>query len=119
MSVWGARTLAGSNGHATDWKYVPVRRTALFLEQSILEGTKWALFEPNDEPLWSRLRASINSFMHGLFTQGALQGNKPQEAWFVRCDQTTTTQNDIDQGDREHHRRFRAAQACRIRHHPH
>jgi uncharacterized protein len=96
--VWGARTLDGSDARASEWKYVPVRRTALFLEVSIYGGTKWAVFEPNDEPLWARLRLSVGNFMHGLFKQGAFQGNTPKDAYFVKCDRDTTTQDDIDRG---------------------
>jgi hypothetical protein len=91
-----ARTLAGSD--APEWKYVPVRRTALFIEQSISGGTKWAAFEPNGEALWTRLRASVDSFMDGLFRQRAFVGDTPREAWFVKCDRATTTQADIDRG---------------------
>jgi phage tail sheath protein FI len=98
LVVWGARTLAGGDGIASDWKYVPVRRTALFLEESISAGTKWAVFEPNDEPLWGRLRMSVGSFMLGLFRQQVFAGNTPLQAWFVKCDQETTTQDDIDRG---------------------
>jgi phage tail sheath protein FI len=96
--VWGARTLDGSDARASEWKYVPVRRTALFLEESIWGGTEWAVFEPNDEPLWARLRLSVGNFMHGLFKQGAFQGNTPREAFFVKCDRETTSQDDIDRG---------------------
>lgn len=96
--VWGARTLAGADGHASDWKYVPVRRTALFIEQSLSAGTKWAMFEPNDEPLWARLRTSVGAFMNGLFRQRAFAGNSPADAYFVKCDGETTTQADIDRG---------------------
>jgi phage tail sheath protein FI len=96
--VWGARTLDGSDARGSEWKYVPVRRTALFLEQSICDGTKWAVFEPNDEPLWARLRTSVGSFMHGLFRLGAFQGNTPEDAYFVKCDRQTTTQDDIERG---------------------
>jgi uncharacterized protein len=96
--VWGARTLDGSDARASEWKYVPVRRTALFLGESIWGGTEWAVFEPNDEPLWARLRLSVGNFMHGLFKHGAFQGNAPKEAYFVKCDRDTTTQDDIDRG---------------------
>jgi uncharacterized protein len=96
--VWGARTLDGSDARASEWKYVPVRRTALFLGESIWGGTEWAVFEPNDEPLWARLRLSVGNFMHGLFKQGAFQGNTPKDAYFVKCDRDTTTQDDIDRG---------------------
>jgi phage tail-like protein len=83
---------------ASEWKYVPVRRTALFLEESIERGTRWAAFEPNDEPLWSRLRLAVGSFLHELFRQGAFQGRTDREAYFVACDASTTTQADIDAG---------------------
>lgn len=96
--VWGARTMRGSDQLGDDYKYVPVRRLALYIEESLYRGTKWAVFEPNDEPLWSQLRLNIGSFMHDLFRQGAFQGQKPQDAYFVQCDGTTTTQSDIDQG---------------------
>ena len=99
LLVWGARTLAGGiTGPASEWKYVPVRRTALFLQESIWAGTEWAVFEPNDEPLWARLRWSVGNFMLGLFRQGAFQGNTPDKAFFVRCDRETTSQDDIDRG---------------------
>ena len=96
--VWGARTLEGDDRLASQWKYLPVRRTALFIEESLYRGTQWAVFEPNDEPLWSQLRLNIGSFLHGLFRQGAFQGASPKEAYFVKCGSDTTTQADIDQG---------------------
>ena len=96
--VWGARTLQGDDRLASEWKYIPVRRLALYIEESLYRGTKWAVFEPNDEPLWAQLRLNIGAFMHDLFRQGAFQGQKPQDAYFVHCDNTTTTQNDIDRG---------------------
>jgi len=95
---WGARTLAGMDAMASDWKYVPVRRTALYIEESLDRGTRFAVFEPNGEPLWARLRQSIGDFMHRLFREGAFQGSKPEEGYLVRCDAATTTQADIDQG---------------------
>jgi phage tail sheath protein FI len=95
---WGARTLDGSDQEASEWKYVPVRRLALYLEESLYRGTKWAVFEPNDEPLWSQLRLNIGAFMQNLFRQGAFQGTSPREAYFVKCDKETTTQNDINLG---------------------
>ncbi len=94
--VWGARTLGGNA--FPEWKYVPVRRLALFIEQSIAQGTRWAAFEPNGEPLWARLRASVAGFLHDLHRQGALQGPSSRDAWFVKCDASTTTQADIDAG---------------------
>lgn len=96
--VWGARTRAGDDRLASEWKYLPVRRTALFIEESLYRGTQWVVFEPNDEPLWSQIRLNIGSFMHRLFQQGAFQGTTPREAYFVKCDRETTTQADIDLG---------------------
>lgn len=95
--VWGARTLAGAGD--TQWRYVPVRRMALFLQQSLHHGTTWAVFEANDEDLWQALRASIEGFMQGLFHQGALRGVKASEAYFVRCGLSQTmTQDDLAAG---------------------
>ncbi len=96
--VWGARTLEGSDRLASEWKYLPVRRTALYIEESLYRGLKWVVFEPNDEPLWSQIRLNVGAFMHDLFRQGAFQGMTPKEAFFVRCDKETTTQNDINLG---------------------
>lgn len=96
--VWGARTLRGADQLASEWKYLPVRRLALFIEESLFRGTQWVVFEPNDEPLWSQIRLNLGAFMHNLFRQGAFQGSSPREAYFVKCDSETTTQNDIDQG---------------------
>lgn len=95
---WGARTLDGSDQQASEWKYIPVRRLALFLEESLYRGTKWVVFEPNDEPLWAQIRLNIGAFMQNLFRQGAFQGKTPQEAYFVKCDKETTTQDDINRG---------------------
>ncbi len=95
---WGARTLDGSDQQASEWKYIPVRRLALFLEESLYRGTKWVVFEPNDEPLWAQIRLNTGAFMHSLFRQGAFQGKTPQEAYFVKCDKETTTQDDINRG---------------------
>ena len=77
---------------------VPVRRTALYLEESLYRGTQWVVFQPNDERLWALIRLNVGAFMNDLFRKGAFQGTKPQDAYFVRCDSTTTTQNDIDRG---------------------
>ncbi|MET0232631.1 MAG: phage tail sheath C-terminal domain-containing protein [Rhodanobacteraceae bacterium] len=96
--VWGARTLAGADVLASDWKYVPVRRTALFIEESLYRGTQWVVFEPNDEPLWAQIRLNVGAFMHDLFRQGAFQGTTPKDAYFVKCDKETTTQSDINKG---------------------
>ncbi|MBP6781304.1 MAG: phage tail sheath family protein [Alicycliphilus sp.] len=96
--AWGARTLKGADAQADEYKYVPVRRLALFLEESLYRGTQWVVFEPNDEPLWAQVRLNIGAFMQGLFRQGAFQGKAPREAYFVKCDSETTTQADINLG---------------------
>jgi hypothetical protein len=96
--AWGARTLVGSDAEGSEWKYIPVRRMALYLEESLFRGTKWVVFEPNDEPLWSQIRLNISAFMQGLFRQGAFQGKTPREAYLVKCDKETTTQADINLG---------------------
>jgi uncharacterized protein len=96
--VWGSRTLQGNDRLASEWKYIPVRRTALYIEESLYRGTQWVVFEPNDEPLWSQIRLNVGAFMHNLFLQGAFQGKTPQEAYLVKCDSETTTQNDINLG---------------------
>lgn len=96
--VWGARTTRGADALADDYKYVPVRRLALYIEESLFRGTQWVVFEPNDEPLWSQIRLSVGSFMHDLFRRGALQGVSPKQAYFVNCGADTTTQYDIDRG---------------------
>ena len=95
---WGARTLVGSDARASEWKYVPVRRLALFIEESLFRGTKWVVFEPNDEPLWAQIRLNVGAFMNNLFRQGAFQGLTPREAYLVQCDSSTTTQDDINLG---------------------
>ena len=95
---WGARTLDGADQLASEWKYIPIRRLALFIEESLFRGTKWVVFEPNDEPLWAQIRLNVGVFMNGLFRQGAFQGSTPQEAYFVKCDKETTTQADRNQG---------------------
>jgi uncharacterized protein len=84
--VWGARTIAGNDALGSEWKYVPIRRLALFLESSLYRGTQWAVFEPNAEPLWGQVRLSIGSFMQSLFLQGAFAGTTPSQAYFVKCD---------------------------------
>lgn len=96
--VWGARTLRGADQLADEWKYVAVRRTALFIEESLFRGTQWVVFESNDEPLWAQIRLNVGAFMHNLFRQGAFQGMTPKDAYFVKCNKETTTQNDINQG---------------------
>ena len=96
--LWGARTLQGNDERGSEWKYVPVRRTALFIEESLYRALKWVVFEPNDEPLWAQIRLNTGAFMHNLFRQGAFQGQTPKDAYFVKCDKETTTQNDINLG---------------------
>lgn len=96
--VWGSRTLQGKDILASEWKYIPVRRLALYIEESLFRGTQWVVFEPNDEPLWSQIRLNLGSFMNGLFRQGAFQGSSPRDAYFVKCDKETTTQDDINRG---------------------
>jgi phage tail sheath protein FI len=96
--IWGSRTLQGNDRLASEWKYVPVRRTALYIEESLYRGTQWVVFEPNDEPLWAQIRLNVGAFMHNLFRQGAFQGITPKDAYFVKCDKETTTQNDINLG---------------------
>jgi hypothetical protein len=96
--VWGARTLRGADVLADQWKYLPVRRLALYIEESLYRGTKWAVFEPNDEPLWSSLRLNIGAFMNTLFRQGAFFGQRPRDAYLVKCDRENNPDNDIDRG---------------------
>jgi phage tail sheath protein FI len=95
---WGARTLDGADVLASEWKYIPIVRLALFIEESLYRGTKWVVFEPNDEPLWALIRLNVGVFMNGLFRQGAFQGSTPQEAYYVKCDAETTTQADRNLG---------------------
>ena len=94
IRVWGARTTASD----TLWKYVNVRRLFLYLEESIEEGTQWVVFEPNDEKLWARVKQTITQFLSRVWKDGALMGTVPEEAFFVKCDKTTMTQDDIDNG---------------------
>ena len=96
--VWGARTLRGADQLADEYKYVPVRRLALYIEESLYRGTQWVVFEPNDEPLWAQIRLNVGAFMHGLFRQGAFQGQTPKDAYFVKCDKETTPQDQINLG---------------------
>jgi hypothetical protein len=95
---WGARTMAGSDLFASEYKYVPIRRLALYIEESLYRGLKWVVFEPNDVPLWAQIRLNVGAFMQDLFRKGAFQGTKPSEAYFVKCDAETTTQNDRNLG---------------------
>ncbi len=92
--VWGARTIS------TDplWKYVNIRRLFLYIEESVEEATQWVVFEPNNERLWSRIIATITQFLTRVWRDGALMGTTPDEAFFVKCDRSTMTQDDIDNG---------------------
>jgi phage tail sheath protein FI len=92
--VWGARTVSND----PDWKYVNVRRLFIYVEKSIERGTQWVVFEPNDEPTWARVRRSVGDFLTRAWMDGMLQGRAKEEAFFVRCDRTTMTQADIDNG---------------------
>lgn len=96
--VWGARTLAGADGVGSDWKYLPVRRLALLIETSVARGLSWTVFEPNGERLWASVRDNVARFLYDLFRQGAFQGQNARDAFFVRCDRETMTQDDLDNG---------------------
>jgi Bacteriophage tail sheath protein len=95
IKVWGARTTASEG---SDWKYIPVRRLLIFIEQSVLPGIQWAVFEPNGPALWAAVSSAVQDFLASLWKLGAFQGTTQQEAYFVRCDLTTMTQNDLDNG---------------------
>jgi uncharacterized protein len=96
--VWGARTLRGADQLADEYKYIPVRRTAMYIEESLYRGLQWVVFEPNDEPLWAQIRLNVGAFMQTMFRQGAFQGASPRDAYFVKCDSEVTTQDDINLG---------------------
>ena len=96
--AWGARTMGSADAQGDEWKYIPVRRTALFIEESIYRGTQWVVLEPNDEPLWAKIRLNVGNFLDNLFRQGAFQGSRQNEAYFVKCDAGTTTQDDLNGG---------------------
>ncbi|MFE1770478.1 phage tail sheath family protein [Streptomyces sp. NPDC059008] len=96
--VWGARTLQGADGLDSEWKYVPVRRLALHVEESLLRGLQWVVFEPNNEQLWQQIRLNASAYLHSLFEKGAFKGGTPRQAYFVKCDKDTTTEADIDNG---------------------
>jgi phage tail sheath protein FI len=96
--VWGARTLQGSDQTGSEWKYIPIRRLALYIESSLYDGTQWVVFEPNDETLWGQIRLNVGAFMQGLFLQGAFQGTTPQQAFFVKCDAENNPQSSINLG---------------------
>lgn len=95
---WGARTMEGADDLGSEWKYIPIRRLALMIEESLYRGTQWVVFEPNDEPLWAKIRLNVGVFMNGLFRQGAFQGTSRSEAFYVKCDRETTTQADRNLG---------------------
>ena len=95
---WGARTMDGDDSFGSQYKYIPIRRLALFIEESLYRGLQWAVFEPNDEPLWAQIRLNVGAFMNNLFRQGAFQGASAREAYFVKCDKDTTTENDRNLG---------------------
>jgi hypothetical protein len=95
---WGARTLFGADAMTSEWKYTPVRRTALYIEESLVQGLRWVVFEPNDERLWSQIRLNVGAFLQSMFRQGAFQGLTPRDAYLIKCDSATTTQADIDRG---------------------
>ncbi|WP_321930938.1 phage tail sheath C-terminal domain-containing protein [Paraburkholderia guartelaensis] len=95
---WGARTLMGADQLEDDYKYIPIRRLALYIEESLYRGTQWVVFEPNDTPLWAQIRLNVGAFMQTLFRQGAFQGSSQQQAYFVQCDATTNPQATIDLG---------------------
>jgi phage tail sheath protein FI len=96
--VWGARTLQGSDQAGSEWKYIPIRRLALFIESSLYNGTQWVVFEPNDEKLWGQIRMNVGAFMQGLFLKGAFQGTSPHQAYFVKCDSENNPQSSINLG---------------------
>ena len=96
--IWGARTRAGSAATDSEWQYLSVRRTAVFIEESVDRGTRWVAFEPNGEPTWEQIRIGVGDFLNGLFQQGAFAGHSPEDSYFVKCDSTTTTAADIERG---------------------
>lgn len=96
--AWGARTLHGADSAASEYKYVSVRRLALYVEESLARGLTWVTFEPNDQALWAQIRSNAGAFMNVLFRSGAFHGVSPHDAYFVKCDSQTTTQADIDRG---------------------
>ena len=98
MSCGGREPLLVRTRWRRIWKYVPVRRTALFIEESLYRGLKWVELNPMAEPLWAQIRLSVGAFMHMLFKEGAFQGSNPRDAYAVKCDRETTTQADLDTG---------------------
>ena len=112
---WGARTLEGADDSGSEWKYIPIRRLALMLEESLFRGTKWVVFEPNDEPLWAKIRLNVGAFMMCAVPPGRVPGHQPEGAFFVKCDAETTTAGRPQQRHRQHRGRLRAAEAGGIR----
>lgn len=98
LVIYGARTNDGDDDLASEYKYVPIRRLALYIEESLYRGLKWVVFEPNDDPLYGQIRLNVGVFMHDLYRRGAFQGPKPSDAFFVKCDRETTTQSDRNLG---------------------
>lgn len=96
--IWGARTLDGADARASEWRYVNVRRLAMFIESSLQRGLQWVVFESNDEPLWANVRLNVNAFMNQLHRQGAFQGASARDAFLVKCDSETTTLADVNLG---------------------
>jgi phage tail sheath protein FI len=96
IRVWGARTIAPST---SNWRYLPIRRLFNMVKESIAESTRWVVFEPNDRPLWKLIERDVSAFLNLLWRSGALAGSTPEEAYFVRCDETTNPQNSIDAGN--------------------
>jgi len=96
--LWGDRTVDGNDELASEWKFIPIRRLALYVEESLGRGLSWAMFEPNDEPLWAQIRLNVGAFMQTLYREGAFQGSTPREAYFVKCDSQTTTAIDVSNG---------------------
>lgn len=96
--TWGARTMDGDDSFGSEYKYIPIRRLALYIQESLYRGITWVVFEPNDEPLWAQIRLNVGAFMNDLYRQGAFQGQTPKDAYFVKCDASTTTQNDRNLG---------------------
>ncbi len=96
--IWGSRTLRGNDEVGSEWKYVPIRRFALYLESSLYDGTQWVVFEPNDDTLWGQVRLNVGAFMQGLFLQGAFAGTTPQQAYFVKCDGENNPPASVAQG---------------------
>src|SRR6185369_16986655 len=94
IRVWGARTMSSD----PEWRYVNIRRLFLFIEESIDEGTQWVVYEPNSNPTWARVQRTVSDFLNRVWRSGALRGATADEAYFVRCDRTTMTQDDIDHG---------------------